>query len=71
MIPEKTLEDVRPLAIKSSTTQELIAELKRRGLGVYNINMPFKYFPAVKHQEISMHKGKPVCRSSKCKKHRK
>lgn len=68
---EQTLHDIRPLAVKSSTTQELIEELKRRGLGVFNMDMPFKYFPAVKHHEISVKRGGKVCRSKTCKKHRK
>ena len=61
---EEHLHDIRSLAVKSSTTQELTAELKRRGLGVYNMSMPFKYFPAVKHIEGSK------CRKKFCKKHK-
>lgn len=40
-----TCGELHVALVKLLSTKELIAELKRRGLGVFNLSLPFVYKP--------------------------
>lgn len=48
LLEQIAIQDILKQSLQESRTEELIAELKRRGLGVFNLSLPFVYRP--KHE---------------------